>query len=109
MTALEILAVKLPDTEITESQRLLALVEIEQMIKNYCDIDAVPEALYFTWANMTADLLRSASGEESDEAVSSIKVGDTTVDFRKDAHKERVNAVILNYRQQLQDFRRIQW
>lgn len=35
---------------------LLNLVEIEQVIKNYCAIECVPDALLFIWANMAVDL-----------------------------------------------------
>lgn len=130
MTPLEILAVKLPDSEITEAQRLLAIEEMRQEILNYCRISQVPEALYFTQANMAADLLRyeqeanrrpdlDAGGDAVLAGkVSAISEGDTSVSFgnesaaesdRKHQLGERrtvLDAMILNYREQLQKFRK---
>jgi len=107
MTPLEILAVKLPSPDISELQRQVALAEIEQQIKNYCHIDAVPRALNFTWANMAADLLRYNPGAETSGKVASISEGDTSVSFAKDDTQERLDTLLLNYRQQLQAFRKV--
>lgn len=130
MTPWEILAVKLPDADITEEQRLSALAEMEQEILNYCNIEAVPGALAFTWANMAADLLRyqraanKPAAEEDSEAalagkVSSISEGDTAVSFGNKSeaesdrerllggHREMLNGLIFNYREQLQQFRKV--
>ena len=129
MTALEILAVKLTDASVAEMQRLLALAEIEQEILNYCNISAVPPQLCFVQANMARDLLlyeqelnRVPDDGDAGEAalsgkVSSIAEGDTTVSFgnKSDAeedrarllgsHREMLDMLILNYREQLNKFR----
>ncbi len=124
MTPLEILAAKLPSPDISDTQRLIAIAEAEQEIKNYCNIEIIPEALYFTLANMAADLLafKPAAGE-TDGAVAgvsgtiaSIKEGDTTVSFGSSAQarsqeraEERTEKLLLDYRKQLQSFRKVRW
>ena len=129
MTPFEILAAKLPATEITSVQRELALSEIEQEILNYCNITKVPPALYFTQVNMARDLLLYEQelnqppddGEGTEAAlsgkVSSISEGDTTVAFGNKStaeedrarllggHRDMLDALILNYREQLNKFR----
>ena len=125
MTPLEILAVKLPD--VAEERRLLALAETEQQIKNYCHIDAIPEALYFVLADMTADLLlyeleaeRPSAGAGASGSVTAISEGDTSVSFGKSEaqtdrerllgnHRQMLDKLILDYRQQLQAFRKLRW
>ena len=58
MTILEIVNLKIVDATITEPEKALAVGEVEQVIKNYCNIDEVPEALNYTWANMAVDLVK---------------------------------------------------
>ena len=137
MTALEILAVKLTDESITQEQRQLAIAETAQEIINYCNITGdspvVPPQLHFVQANMARDLLlydqevnRPPSDAEGNEAalsgkVSSISEGDTSVSFgnksRADedrtrilgSHREMLDMLILNYREQLNKFRKPRW
>lgn len=133
MTPLEILAVKLTDTNITGVQRQLAIEEIGQEILNYCYISEVPAQLYFVQANMARDLLlyeqelnRVPDAGGTDEAalsgkISSISEGDTSVSFgNKSAaelnrerllgdHRKALDTLILNYRHQLQEFRKLRW
>lgn len=133
MTPLEILAVKLTDTSVTEAQRQLAIDEIGQEILNYCHIPVVPPELYSTQANMARDLLLyeqeanrpTNDGGQDDGAVagkvSSITEGDTSVSFGNKSvaetdrertlgsHRSMLDALILNYREQLNQFRKVKW
>lgn len=107
---------------------MLALEEVEQAIKNYCNIAEVPKALYFTWANMAIDLLsyNYETNRASDTMpvasvpvdVTEVKMGDTTFkmgdgpnqDPRTKAlrsHMPNLDDIVMNYRQQLNLFRRI--
>lgn len=106
----------------------LALEEVEQAIKNYCSISEVPEALKFTWCNMTIDLLfyNHESNTIPDDAldafdpsdVSTIKMGDTSISlgdkYRNNqrsrilqSHQFDLDDIVMNYRAQLNQFRRI--
>lgn len=107
---------------------LAALKEVEQEIKNYCSIPAVPEALKYTWCNMSIDLLLynhevNTTPNDVLEAfdpsdVSTIKIGDTSISlgdkYRNNArsrtlqsHNSNLDDIITNFRAQLNRYRRI--
>lgn len=128
MMPLEILAAKLPSEAITNEQRQLAIAEIEQQIMNYCHINAVPSALCFVVASMAADLLRyeteagrQHTGEGAPQgSVTALSEGDTSVSFGKPEaeadrarllgeHRQMLDMLILNYREQLQAYRKLRW
>lgn len=127
MTVLEILSLKTSNACITEPDKLLAIGEVEQSIKNYCNIDEVPEALNYIWANMALDLV-NYNFESNNQAgdtiatdpsdVSSIKVGDTQIQLGGGtgsranvlrSHKPNLDQIVMNYREQLNKFRRMVW
>lgn len=112
----------------TDSEILAALQEVEQVIKNYCLIPAVPDALRYTWCNMSIDLLlynheANTTPDDVLEAfdpsdVSTIKVGDTSISlgdkYRSNArsrtlqsHQANLDAIVTNYKAQLNQFRRL--
>ena len=92
-------------------------------------IPVVPDALRFTVANMTLDLLKyqlevSKPATQMDigdidiSDVSGVKVGDTSVDIgesrrdnvrksRLNSHKSNLDDIVMNYRSQLNRFRRL--
>lgn len=131
MTVLDIVKTKLNNTEIPDDLCELCVDEIEQCIKNHCKIDKVPEALKFTWANMAIDLVRyeyASSNKDLDEPdnisvadISTIKIGDTniqlgnsgsSINMRNKAiksHQAHLDSLIMNYKQQLNSFRRLVW
>lgn len=109
--------------------------EIEQLIKNYCNLDYVPEELTYTLVNMVCDLYayhkqvvtdaENAEDENIDIAVSptgvnSVRVGNTTVSFGSGSdtdtrnralrsHTPDLDVLIMNYKSQLNKFRRMVW
>lgn len=112
----------------TDDDILAALQEVEQVIKNYCSIPNVPDALRYTWCNMSIDLLLynhevNTSPNDVLEAfdpsdVSTIKVGDTSISlgdkYRNNArsrtlqsHQANLDAIVTNYKAQLNQFRRL--
>lgn len=127
MTVNEIVALKITNNSITELDQLLAIGEVEQVIKNYCNIDEIPEALNYIWANMAVDLIKYSyesslpvSGDlEADAAdVSSIKVGDTQIQLGGgkgarskilNSHRADLDSIIMNNKAQLNKFRRMVW
>lgn len=129
MTVLEIVNAKILNTSITEAMRNVAIGEVEQVIKNYCKIDVVPEELYFTWGNMAVDLalytyqsnVTSGSTDDIDSSdISSIKIGDTQISLSGggtsgarskalSSHKPYLDGMVMNYREQLNQFRRMVW
>lgn len=127
MTVLEILSLKTSNACITEPDKLLAIGEVEQSIKNYCNIDEVPEALNYIWANMALDLVnynfesnnRAGDTIATDPSdVSSIKVGDTQIQLGGgggsrakvlNSHRPNLDQIVMNYQSQLNKFRRMVW
>lgn len=114
--------------DFTDDEIYNALLEIEQVIKNYCAIPQVPDALMYTWCNMAIDLLLysyevNTTPNDVLEAfdpsdVSTIKLGDTTITmgdkYRNNArsrtlqsHQSNLDDIITNYRAQLNNFRRL--
>lgn len=129
MTLLEIVVAKLHN-KVDELTCQIAIEEVEQAIKNYCNIDKVPGELKFIAANMAVDLVRyerAIIGEDTEELdeislsdVTAIKIGDTNislgkgaessvVDRAKDSHKPDLDKIVLNYKEQLNGFRRMVW
>jgi hypothetical protein len=103
----------------------LALQEVEVAIKNYCHRAEVPGELYFTWCNMSIDLLdyeaekNKAAADVQVTDVSDVKIGDVSFkvgtptsgsDSRSLAirsHRLNLDDIVMNYRDQLNNFRRI--
>lgn len=131
MTYLELVRIikqKQKKVVFSDEDILSALEEVEQVIKNYCSIPDVPDALRFTWCNMSIDLLLynyevNTPPNDVLEAfdpsdVSTIKVGDTSITlgdkYRSNArsrtlqsHQSNLDAVVTNYKAQLNQFRRL--
>lgn len=128
MTILEIVRAKIKDAAITELDIQLAISEVEEVIKNYCNIDAIPEALKFTWANMSVDLIRYQyeSSISADDVlagidasnVSNLKIGDTQIALQGNnserskilrSHRPNLDQIVMNNKEQLNRFRRMVW
>ena len=128
MTVLEIVRAKIKDTAITELDIQLAINEVEEVIKNYCNIDTIPEALKFTWANMSVDLVRYQyeSNISADDVlagidasdVSNLKIGDTQIALQGNnsersktlkSHRPNLDQIVMNNKEQLNRFRRMVW
>lgn len=96
------------------------VAEIEQRILHYCNVDEVPAGLKWTWASMTIDALRveQTTVEEIDETADrgeSVKLGDTSVSpaggsaGTTNMNKAAIEAVVLNYRIDLNRYRKLRW
>lgn len=128
MTVLEIVRAKIKDAAITELDIQLAISEVEEVIKNYCNIDTIPEALKFTWANMSVDLVRYQyeSNISADDVlagidasdVSNLKIGDTQIALQGNnserskilkSHRPNLDQIVMNNKEQLNRFRRMVW
>jgi len=93
--------------------------EIGQRILHYCNLSEIPAELEHVWASMTIDALRieqpnlpgiaetTGGGEE-------IRVGDTSTAPARPAGltntaKSTIDAVVLNYRVDLNRYRKLRW
>lgn len=119
MNANEILQAKARGLDgATPDVQKMALEEVKVFIKNYCRISYVPTELNFVWANMAFDLLQGAYLRESTmgDAISpteasSMTVGDMSISRGSDTinHKITLDDLLLNYKDQLNKWRRIDW
>ena len=97
----------MPNPLPSADQLQMLVEEVELSILNYCNIDEVPEALKFVWANMVVDYWRylcelatSNSSSESETElgssttatmVTSIREGDTQISFAADPKSSSSN------------------
>ncbi|RKD22553.1 hypothetical protein BEP19_09840 [Ammoniphilus oxalaticus] len=114
MKIIEILQSKLKD--VSEDELSLLIAEVEQVVKNYCNIRSIPEELNFTVANMVVDLYNKQNESDGESAplgsVISIKEGDATVQFgaqRKELSQFSMESILYSYKEQLNIFRKIRW
>ena len=93
--------------------------EIGERIKHYCNNSEIPDGLKSTWASMVIDALRieqpNLEGvEDTTSGGESIKIGDTSVSpaagsVLTNASKSVIDQVVLNYRVDLNRYRRLRW
>lgn len=112
------LRLKLPDDSLKDTV-MDYIEEIENRILHYCHVPAVPDGLKFTWVSMTMDVLRvelpteDAIAETADTGVN-VKVGDTSVSPAggksvTNMSKSAIDDVVLNYRIDLNRYRKLRW
>ena len=95
--------------------------EIELRILHYCGISTVPDGLKFVWASMTIDAVRidlPSVGEIADTVggAESVKIGDTQVSPARSSggdisntSKSVIDSVVLNYKVDLNRYRKLRW
>lgn len=109
---------------------MLSVDEVEQAIKNYCNLNSVPEELKFVWANMAIELVRYHNASVNDNSgnigdinaneMSSVKIGDTTVTLGSGSsanptnraiksHRPNLDEIVMNNKSHLNKFRRMVW
>lgn len=93
--------------------------EIQNRIVHYCNVDVIPDGLKFTWTAMVMDVLRVEQSSVDEIANTTdqgetVKLGDTSVAPAKipgvtNSTKSIVDEVVLNYRIDLNRFRKLRW
>lgn len=131
MDVLQIVKLKEKSIQLVDSDWLLAIEEVEQAIKNYCNIDKVPEELKFVVANMVIDLVRYQKANDVEAGVeldnlgagdiASISIGDTSIKLAtndeaasqstaaRKSHIPDLDEIVMNNRAHLNRFRRMVW
>ncbi len=111
MTAMEIVLSKL-SLSAADDTITLALLEIEQKVRTFCNVppeELLPDALSFTMANMTVDLLKNNPAADADLEnipVKSVTMGDTSYTFDIVSGRQLLDKIVLNYESDLLKFRR---
>lgn len=94
--------------EATDELLLRFVKKAEALIKNYCSISFIPEALFYTWVDMSVDLYNlSVNKTETDGKIASISEGNTSITFV--SSKESEQTMITVYLDTLNKFRRFRW
>ena len=113
----DIIKAKTSGMELTDVEINLAMEEVEVAFKNYCSRYDIPDQARFLVANLAVDLLKSQHAGNSDESdtpageIGSITVDDVSLSFdaSKRSHIVNLDDILLNYREQLNQFRKMRW
>ena len=84
--------------------------DVEETIKNYCNVEELPEGLLNTSYRMAMDLYRNENvGNDASASgpVSSISVGDTSTSFRQYADDNFKDTILKSYTRTLNRYRRV--
>lgn len=120
MDVTQIVKARVPAEQLPDDPELaLRVAEIGILIKNYCNITVIPEALVFTYADMVIDAISSVKSRailqpdgETGSVVKSVKEGDVQVTFEsaKAGFSElNLSDLLFSYREQLNLFRKVRW
>ena len=103
---MEIIDIVLTELELSEPTALIELdiARVIQQVKNYCNLEEIPEALNFTIADMVADLQRERSGDCIN--FTDTDMGDTSYSFSVD---DAIDNLVRDYKSNLNSFRRLRW
>lgn len=88
------------------------IADVEETIKNYCNIEEVPEGLLNTSYRMAMDLYRNENiGHEENAlgSVSSISEGDTSTSFRQYADDNFKDTILKNHIRTLNRYRKVRF
>jgi hypothetical protein len=114
MEALDTLKVMLGIDTATEDKAADAklgfvLDDAREIIRNYCNIDEIPEGLGNTLVRMAADIYRNEHPGEPDvpQGVKSVTTGDTSTSFGVTETNGYAESLLRNYRGQLNRYRRV--
>lgn len=82
--------------------------EVDELIRNYCHLDEVPEGLLHTSYRMAAEMYRgeNVGQEEGTQSVASITEGDTSVSFRQTGTELR-DTIMRDYKSMLNRYRKV--
>ena len=113
----DIIKAKTSGIELKDVEIDLAMEEVETAFKNYCSRYDIPDQARFLVANLAVDLLKSQHGGGSDGSdipageLGSITVDDVSLSFdaSKRSHVVNLDDILLNYREQLNQFRKMRW
>mgnify|MGYP001042663559 CR=1 FL=1 len=83
--------------------------DVEETIKNYCNVEELPEGLLNTAYRMAIDLYRNENiGQDSVAvSVSSITEGDTSTSFKQYADDNFKDTILKNYSRTLNRYRKV--
>jgi len=115
-STLDIVRARTASLTLTNDEIKLAIEEVGIAFQNYCNRSDIPDAARFVIANLAVDLLKSMhSGDDGSETpageIGSISVDDVNLSFdaNRRAHTINLDDLLLNYREQMNHFRKMRW
>lgn len=114
MDVFDIVKAKLPKP-MEEPELALYIAEVGQSIKTYINSSRIPKELDFVYANMVIDLIKGEQRKldpDSQQTVSSIREGDTTVQYgsaKVESRERATEQLLFDYAKQLNKFRKLRW
>ena len=87
----------------------VVLESVEEAILNYCNLQELPEGLYYTVVRMAIDVYRNECPGEKEifQGVSSVSVGDTKTSFASAGDAGYLSGVLKEYKRQLNRYRKV--
>jgi len=113
MNVIDIVLTAKPDAD--QSKLILAILRIEDFVKEYCNRNDIPVALEFLVADMAMDYLSLSERNDNPEAYTaakSIKEGDVNVELTSaslSAGEASLQGILSNYKSQLNKHRKLRW
>ena len=103
------------DTEVNDKKNADIILEfiinnVEEIIKNYCHVEEVPEGLLNTAYRMAIDIYRNenvGSPESASGSVASINEGDTSISFRQYVDDNFKDTLLKNSKKSLNRYRKL--
>lgn len=85
------------------------MADVEESIKNYCNIEEIPEGLLNTAYRMAMDVYRNENigHEEGACSVSSLTEGDTSMSFGGTSDEGFKDSLLKNYEKTLRRYRKV--
>lgn len=105
------LGIDLKDTS-KDTQLNFIISDVEETIKNYCNIEEVPSGILSTSYRMAIDLYRNENLGHEESAlgsISSISEGDTSTSFKQTVDDSFKDSLLKNYKPQLNRYRKLVW
>lgn len=81
----------------------------EEMMKAYCNIDMLPEALLGTGVALAGMLLDSGAAATPSQKAKSIKEGDVSITFQEDDCGAEEEKLLACFKVELDRWRRMDW
>lgn len=100
--------VSIENSNVDESIIDLAILRAEYMVKNYCNIDSIPQELIYIVADIVTDIIKEKYSIKESDNIKSIQQGDTTISFNsKEEVSISIEDIVRGYSRDLNKYRRL--
>lgn len=98
-----------PDDKDVDIQIEFVLNMTEDLVRNYCNIEDIPEGLTSTIIKMSVDMFRNEAygSERVPQMVKAVSMGDTRTEFGTVQSVKYEESLLKDYRKQLNRYRRV--